>query len=133
MRQLTRKACVWAFSALFGCISLLGSGWHCFVGHQFHASADWHAVCEAQDHDLAGSHDHDEANHESHGPIASAVHDHDCPLCQFFAQAQWTLDLGSAETGLAVSDATSPAEQAARLVRIASYRSRAPPAGSHIS
>jgi hypothetical protein len=131
MRQLTRTASVWAFSALFGCISLFGSGWHCFVGHAFHGPAAGHADCaeHEHDHDCASTHEH--ATDEQHSG-AVAVHDHDCPLCQFFAQAQWNLTLESVETGAAVSDAASHAGQSGRAVRIASYRSRAPP-GSPLS
>jgi hypothetical protein len=134
-----RNASVWAFSGLFSCISLLGPGWHCFFGHPFHGSSESHAFCGAHDvfddHDQAAdcaTHDHD-AVHPGHAPAATAVHDHDCPICKFFAQAQWALDWRPAEFEFAVSDAASHLEPSARAVRIAFYRSRAPPANARIS
>jgi hypothetical protein len=121
MRQTLRKASVWAFSALFGCISLLGSGWHCLVGHEFHGAA----ACPGHEH-AGGAHDYDAD--DGHAP--AATHSDDCPICKFFAQAQWAGEFEPCEFERAVCGAPCPAEQAVFVACIGLYHSRAPPTGS---
>jgi hypothetical protein len=137
MRQTAKKASVWAFSALFGCISLLGSGWHCFLGHAFHPAACHHATdrhaghAEHADHEHPG-HDHAVAcaghEHAAGEDSPSVASVHDCPLCKFFAQAQWAAAIQSVEIERAVCGAPASAEQAVRLACLGLYHSRAPPA-----
>lgn len=124
MRQIVRKASVWAFSALFGCISLFGPGWHSLVGHEFHGSGG----CHEHEHACGVPHDHDEHGAgDEHGPAAADRHD--CPICKFFAQAQWAADFQSAEFGCAACGAPFHAEQAVHVACIGLYHSRAPPLG----
>jgi hypothetical protein len=115
MRRLVQNASVWALLALFGCISLFGPGWHFFVGHEFHASHGRHASCDGV---------------SERSP--AAVHDDGCPLCRFFAQAQWALEPGSAELEPTVSGSTAVVERSFWVERISSYHSRAPPSDSPI-
>lgn len=138
MRQPLEKACVWAVLALFGCISLFGSGWHHFVGHAYHGAA-CHTAHQHNDH-------HGVCHH--HGPtgVAHAAHatldnrsgqqdgwssgaDHDCPLCKFFAQAQWVADELPGELTVAIGQLARPTEPTLSLDAVGLYRSRAPPLG----
>jgi hypothetical protein len=106
--------------ALFGCISLFGQGWHSFLGHEFHGTA---GCCHAHDHDDGAPHDHgDDAEHA--GAIAAG---HDCPICDFFAQAHWAVDHPPARFECAACGVPLAAERAAYLACVGLYRPRAPP------
>jgi hypothetical protein len=124
MRRLARNASVWALAGLFGCISLFGQGWHCFVGHHAPVGCHEHAVC-------AAGHEHESPA----GPCAASLaapHDN-CPICNFFAQAQWALDFEPASFELGLFDAAHVAEVNFGAVRIQPYHSRAPPLAARIS
>lgn len=136
MRPSSRKAFVWAFSALFGCISLFGQGLHYFVGHAHepgHAHFASHAHPSEHCHhghehacELAG--DHCEADDDGPACIAGSAHDHDCAICEFFAQSQLNFDfvLEIADE-LASFSAALPTQR--RLVAfVGFYNTRAPPA-----
>ncbi|MEX0676842.1 MAG: DUF2946 family protein [Pirellulales bacterium] len=122
-----KNASVWAFSALFGCISLFGPGWHCFVGHQFHASRTWLGECGHHDHALVGDAGHSDDDGQQGARWANAHQDDDCPICKFFAQAQWAFAIRPAEFEIAASEFISPAEQAFWVACVGLYHSRAPP------
>jgi hypothetical protein len=146
MRQPVRHATAWAFSALFACISLLGPGWHCWLGHAFHGSAccpdpreGRHAAssCDADAHDAhaghrhahhagaAGQHDPDACGGDSHSGRLSAPHD--CPLCSFFAQAQWA-EAPALPDGAYLAVSARPGHADSGWIEtLRSYRSRAPP------
>lgn len=126
MQRIVRTTSV-CCAALFGCISLFGPGWHHFVGHQFHASSHCHASCD--DHAEA-SHEHGATSH--HGATVAAFDNHDCPLCRFFAQAQWAVELGSAEREWTLIGSTVIVPRSFWIEPLGSYRSRAPPAGAPI-
>jgi hypothetical protein len=121
MRRLAKNASVWALAGLFGCISLFGQGWHCFVGH--HGPA----VCCQHEHSVecAAGHEHD-APASSRGAALVAGHD-DCAICNFFAQAQWVVDFEPARFELSSFDAAHVTEINFGAARIDSYHSRAPP------
>lgn len=151
MQPVVRNASVWAFSALFVCISLFGPGWHRFAGHHFHgASAHCSHDCDAHDgpesnaehcaaadqftcHDpfdhAAFDHDADEHNHGllSLATITATTSDHDCPICSFFGQAQWVAAFELAEFACGVFEVSSEAQQAPFLAWLGIYRTRAPP------
>ena len=134
MQSFVRQASVWAFSALFGCISLFGQGLHAFVGHSFHAHASVHAA-SIHEHlgDLCHSHapcaqptDHsDESSTVSSGGASEC--DHDCPICSFFSQAQITLHSVPAGCVLPVSHYVSRVAENSDTEFVGFYRSRAPP------
>jgi hypothetical protein len=132
MRKTLQKASVWAFSALFGCISLLGTGWHCYLGHAFHGPACHPATaCHEHAHEHACSDEH-ETPADDHGqpsgergPALTAVHD--CPLCQFFAQAQCGAEFSPAQSECAACGVPVLAEQAGFVACLGLYQSRAPP------
>ena len=141
MQPVVRNASVWAFSALFGCISLFGPGWHRFAGHHFHgASAHCSHDCDAHsgpesttEHCAAADHFtcHDADDHD-HGPLSLATitataSDHDCPICSFFGQAQWVAAFELAEFACGVFEVSSEAQQAPFLAWLGIYRTRAPP------
>jgi len=139
MQPVVRNASVWAFSALFGCISLFGPGWHRFAGHHFHGACahdshdcDVHGVTHsAADHSTC--HDaFDHADDHGHGPVSVAKiavtsTDHDCPICSFFGQAQWVAAFELAEFACGVFEVSTKAEQAPFLAWLDIYRTRAPP------
>lgn len=134
MRQTWRNAGIWAFAGLFGCISLLGPGWHCVWGHHFHGPAACHdhdheQPADHHGHEHAGCHEHEaQSGLTVRGPIIRGLADeHDCPLCRFFAQAQWTLDCESPAIAPATIETFCPAERSAATVRVGLYQSRAPP------
>jgi hypothetical protein len=135
MRQSVRILSVWAFTACFAGISLLGSGWHCVFGHHFHGAGQ--AACSHAAHSHAHSpiKRHAEDRHSAADPasrgislVAKASTDaHDCPLCQFFGSAQWAQVFRPVELVLAAGESVSAAKQTLCLTRIGRYRSRAPP------
>lgn len=141
MQSFVRKTSVWAFSALFGCISLLGQGWHCFVGHAFHPCAHDHAAASTCDghHGAAQSScqhpcgpeqpaQRDSGQHEGHnGSIDLAAHD--CPLCQFFAQAQWASSIGPCQLVLFSCELPVASEPLFGPPARGVYQSRGPPCG----
>lgn len=145
MQPVVRKTSVWAFSALFGCISLLGQGWHCFVGHAFHPCAHDHARASAcHDHGGAeGSCQHacrSPLGESFGGPQSNRSHDeghhgaidlaaHDCPLCQFFAQAQWASSLGPCLLVLFSCEVPVAGEPLVGPPAHGVYDSRGPPCG----
>ncbi len=138
MRQPLQKATVWAFSALFGCISLFGTGWHHFVGHAYHGGScqvahqahgdrgtcHHHGLSDAS-HKARASHKTDSGHHDG---WTLAV-DHDCPLCKFFAQAQWVAGELPAELTYPAGQRARPAAPTFTLDAVGLYRSRAPPIG----
>jgi hypothetical protein len=121
MRRLAKNASVWALAGLFGCISLFGQGWHCFVGH--HGPA----VCCQHEHlvECAADHEH-ELPTGSRGAAVAAGHD-DCALCDFFAQAQWVVDFEPAGFEPVSFENARAAAINFGAPRIDSYHSRAPP------
>jgi hypothetical protein len=146
MQPVVRNVSVWAFSALFGCISLFGPGWHRFAGHHFHgASALCSHGCDAHsgpesttEHCAAADHftchdadDHAGDNHEGAWPAAGAIEatasDRDCPICSFFGQAQWVAAFELAEFASGVFEVSTEAQQAPFLAWLGIYRTRAPP------
>jgi hypothetical protein len=129
MQRHAHNASVWAFSALFGCISLFGPGWHYFVGHAFHASpVCHHGHCDDHAHAAADSdHTHE---HESEECLAALDHEHDCPICSFFAQAQWASLAFPVELELAFRGSTAVTQRSCFVEPIGVYRSRAPPSDS---
>jgi hypothetical protein len=142
MQPVVRNVSVWAFSALFGCISLFGPGWHRFAGHHFHGicahgshACDVHGVNHsAADHSTC--HDaFDHADDHDHGPVSvakivAASTDHDCPICSFFGQAQWVAAFELAEFECGVFEVSREAQQAPFLAWLGIYRTRAPPVES---
>jgi hypothetical protein len=142
MRQSVRILSVWAFTACFAGISLLGSGWHCIFGHHFHGACASQSACSHAAHGHSHSpikrhaKDSDAAEHSSRGLSLAAkvsTDTHDCPLCQFFGSAQWAQVFRQVELVLAAGESISAAEQTLCLTRIGSYRSRAPPSESTLS
>jgi hypothetical protein len=143
MQPVVRNASVWAFSALFGCISLFGPGWHRFAGHHFHgACAHGSHDCDARSGtDSAAEHcaaaDHSSDNHENTGPAAGAsgatASDHDCPICSFFGQAQWVAVIELPEFASGVFEVSTEAQPAPFLAWLGIYRTRAPPIESATS
>lgn len=146
MQPVVRNASVWAFSALFGCISLFGPGWHRFAGHHFHGTGahcshdcdahsdpDSTAVCGSATADFTchDAFDHAGDNHEVAGPAAGTIKatasDHDCPICSFFGQAQWVAAFELAEFACGVFEVSTEAQQAPFLAWLGIYRTRAPP------
>jgi hypothetical protein len=145
MRQTWRNAGIWAFAGLFGCISLLGPGWHCVWGHHFHGPAACHdhehsADQQDPDHQDRGHQDrgHQDRGHEHAGChahedeggllVRSVAGEHDCPLCRFFAQAQWTFECDPPDSAPSTIENLCPAGRSASTVRVGLYQSRAPPA-----
>ncbi|MEX2114577.1 MAG: hypothetical protein WD845_15390 [Pirellulales bacterium] len=136
-----------AFAAFFACISFLGQGLHALVDHPLHegaaACAHGHAECgHANRSDCC----HSDGNSlervaqqpadEYHGPAiaADASHDpHHCPICGFFAQAQWAVDFQPQWLSTSFSPVAPHAERSLRLVGAGVYQSRAPPLGAAIS
>jgi hypothetical protein len=144
MRQLVRTTSVWAFAALFGCISLLGPGWHGVFGHHFHGPATCgHGTCHAHPHPAARA---KSATQVAASDCAAASDapaersfsalpdpDHDCPLCQFFGTAQWAETFPTAELAQLPRALASPAKQTVRLTFVSLYQPRGPPlATAHI-
>lgn len=150
MRRFVQKATVWGLAGLFGCISLFGSGWHALVPHSHagceHASLPRQASAKLStclEHAHCAGHDPISARRQartqhsapsktrSTGPtFAPITHDHDCAICGFFAQAQWTapVDLPLEQSGITrILSLKTPSFRAEIL---GSYRSRAPPAGA---
>jgi len=152
MQPVVRNASVWAFSALFSCISLFGPGWHRFAGHHFHGACvheshecDAHSGPESSaEHCAAADHftrndafDHDAFNHDDDdhedtlpatGAIKATASDHDCPICSFFGQAQWVAAFELTEFACGVFEISTEAQQAPFLAWLGIYRTRAPPA-----
>jgi hypothetical protein len=137
MQPVVRNASVWAFSAIFGCISLFGPGWHRFAGHHVHGAGahcshdcDAHSGADSTAEHCAAA-DHATESHESAGPAAGAIKatasDHDCPICSFFGQAQWVAAFELAEFACGVFEVSTEAEQAPFLAWLGIYRTRAPP------
>jgi hypothetical protein len=119
MQPALKKASVWAFSGLFGCISLFGSGWHSFVEHAHH-SHDHGSSAPADEHEEA--------------PFAwgafvngSSETDHDCPICSFFSQAQWAVHFEPLDFAFAACELSAPVPQAPPIAWAGIYQSRAPP------
>jgi hypothetical protein len=138
MRQLVRTTSVWAFAALFGCISLLGPGWHCVFGHHFHGpAACGHGTCHAHPHPAARAESatqavasdcaaaSDAAAERSFSALPDA--DHDCPLCQFFGAAQWAEAIPPPELAQLPRALATPPTNAVRLTFVSLYQSRGPP------
>ncbi|REK18174.1 MAG: hypothetical protein DWQ37_04600 [Planctomycetota bacterium] len=132
MRRLAREAGIWAFAALFGSISALGPGWHCVIGHSFHVPAACHVdhadtCCADHGHEPASEHESDKHTADE-GPGAQVkLAEHDCPLCQYFAQVQWPVAF---EPPLALDACVKfsfRAERAESSAHVELYRSRAPP------
>jgi len=131
MQPVVRKASVWAFSALFGCVSLLGQGWHCFVGHAFHA-CDTHGHAHAHSlaaacHDHEGDHSDCHAHESTEGESPRLAARHDCPLCSFFAQAQWSADAAPDELVQLSCELPRAGELSFAAPHAAVYQSRGPP------
>lgn len=133
MSRLVTKRITLAVLALFSSLSLLGPGWHCAfdgcvaehadscVGHG-HGHAHAHqakADCLAEDRGGA-----EDAHHFV--PKASR-HDHHCPICNFFAQAQWTSAGEPVEADAPCITISFRNPPVTLLVTAGSYRSRAPP------
>jgi hypothetical protein len=142
MQPVVRKTSAWAFSALFGCVSLLGQGWHCFVGHAFHPCAHDHAPhAHAACHDSRAAH----GGHEHGGnplgcdsaasdrPDAESIEQaaHDCPLCQFFAQAQWASHVPRCGSARLTGDLPGEGKPIIGAPQRGVYGCRGPPAGPH--
>jgi hypothetical protein len=139
MQPFVRNAGIWAFSGLFGCISLLGPGWHALFGHVHHGHHELHPASHCHE-DGAGCHPHrdDDRQHAcTHGSsdgaaaIAAASFsdaDHECAICSFFSQAQWVAVFESASRACAVCELLVLAEPAPRVLASRIYQSRAPPA-----
>jgi hypothetical protein len=135
-----------AFAAFFGCISFLGQGLHSLVEHPLHegeVSACAHAGC-GNAHRKPGCHDEQaggpisaDAQAATHGGLTVAAdrsHDpHHCPICCFFAQAQWDVDFQPTVLTTAISPVAPLAERSVPLARVGVYRSRAPPTGAALS
>ena len=140
MQPVVRNASIWAFSALFGCISLFGPGWHRFAGHHFHGACA-HCSHDGDAHEGAESSEccsaasdftcHDDGDHGHRLPsvaaTAATASDHDCPICSFFGQAQWVAVFELTEFACGVFEVSSEAQQAPFLAWLGIYRTRAPP------
>ena len=137
MRTSFRRLFLAGFTAFFGCISLVGQGLHALVEHDFHGpAAHHHGACHAADDHVA------DLDAESHCAIkhvadrdslalsAGESHDDDCPICNFFAQAQQDLVYRADGLVFTWSPIAAAAEQAQFVACVGLYRSRAPPADS---
>jgi hypothetical protein len=141
MDILVRRTTIWAFAAFFGCISLLGPGWHCVFGHHFHgAHSCAHSIAEAaaigrrsgccvSEHSASqATHTTDAANPTGEPAITHLANPgHHCPLCQFFGTAQWSPSLAPTELVLIAAELLIPAASARDREAPRLYLSRAPP------
>ncbi len=148
MLRITPRLFCPAFAAFFGCISFLGQGLHVLVEHPLHEGtastcAHGHSECgrvHRSDccHSGVGSRERaaEEPAEEFQGLAIAAdtAHDpHHCPICGFFAQAQWAVDFQPQWLTTVLSPVAPQADRSPRLVRVGVYQSRAPPFGAAIS
>jgi hypothetical protein len=123
-----------AFAAIVYTIAALpGEGLH-LLGHIGHAHSRPTETDHSHAHNDCDHHSHqhcgDSSEHEAESPALriQSVHEHDCPICQFFAQGQIQLPAASAPNFVeAVPERVVrvPAEYGAPDVRL--HGSRAPP------
>lgn len=120
MHRFLRLALIWAFSAYFGCLSLLGQGWHCVL------TADAH--CFAAHAPQAGAgHEHSDRECPDLQASSATAHDDDCPLCRFYSLAQSTADELPFDGRMFVSRSPSPAAPWTAVAFLGAYQSRGPP------
>jgi hypothetical protein len=142
------------FAAFFGCISLLGQGLHVLVEHPLHEGQAVSCACSAglsrcadrgHTHRGCGQGNAQTASstpapvsgaseNTSSALAADTKHDpHQCPICGFFAQAQWAV---YDQPELCAGAVAPLAQQVARLwpvTAVGVYQSRAPPFGAALS
>jgi len=139
MNILVQRTTIWAFAAFFGCVSLLGPGWHCVFGQHFHGSdscahaesvtADCRHHCCATQPGTSDSKSHTGSADRSDGPAVQALANppHHCPLCQFFGTAQWSPADAPPQLVLVATELLLPAAPARDREAPRLYLSRAPP------
>jgi hypothetical protein len=141
------------FVAFFGCISLLGQGLHVLVEHPPHAGGSvpcactaafpscadrghTHRVCghgHAEPEAMAGATSTEVAESTGLKLIADTSHDpHECPICGFFAQAQWAVDFQPERVAVAIEPAAEPIACSWPASAVGVYQSRGPPSGAAI-
>jgi hypothetical protein len=148
MRPSLRTASIWAFSALFGCVSLFGQGWHSLVGeyHGAHIHAVHGSCCapahSAREHvcheqfcqkhsETVAPHDDVDGEFSKHAS-APTVHEaggdeHYCPICSFFGQAQCNGVFQPVDLIQVSCELTPVAGPAVAPARVGIYQSRGPP------
>ena len=135
MRFSLRNASIWAFLALFSSLSLLGPGLHSLVGDHWHGPVHAHAAC-AHDHDSKHCHATNcqahTTGHDGDSVAEASACDHDCPICEFFALAQWSFDFQPAQFEFAAREFVSLTGPNLLPASIGCYQSRAPPATAAI-
>jgi hypothetical protein len=139
MNILVQRTTIWAIAAFFGCVSLLGPGWHCVFGHHFHgsescahvdsAAADCRSHCCATPPLTIDSTPQTDSADRGDGPAVQALAHpaHHCPLCQFFGTAQWSQADAPSELVLVATELLTPAAPTREREAPRLYLSRAPP------
>lgn len=141
MSILVQRTTIWAIAAFFGCVSLLGPGWHCVFGHHFHGSelcahgpADTStdrclASCCAPERIAAETAPAADSTRTLSVPAISALATpgHHCPLCQFFGTAQWSPSFAPTELVLVATELPTPVALSCDREAPRLYLSRAPP------
>ena len=124
MRPALRTASIWAFSGLFGCVSLFGQGWHSLVG-EYHGASAWLPIPPLGR--LIHLHEQAAALVHPSRVIGVALMTYDLPE----AAAREAVRRAAAETGLPVTDpvrfGAAPLVEAIRAAA-ASRRAARPPA-----
>jgi hypothetical protein len=152
LRSASRLFCP-VFAAFFGCISLLGQGLHVLVEHPPHAGGSAPCACAAAFSSCADrGHTHRGCGHGQAEPaavagapsaevaestglklIAETSHDpHECPICGFFAQAQWAVDFQPERVAVAIEPVAEPIACSRPASTVGVYQSRGPPSGAAI-
>jgi hypothetical protein len=116
MRPILRTSSIWALSALFGCISLLGQGLHLVAGHahpQRQSAAFIASLGNASCGQLSALDDESD--------------EHDCAICEFLAQAQWNVGFELPSDATFNCQAILPLPHSPLLAFVGVFNGRAPP------
>ncbi len=136
MRHCARSysAYRYGFASLIGFYAILWTGgtvWHGLTcGHHHHS----HAIsCEVTEHNATPSdhccHDHHADSRSSDTPAAPPHDEENCPICQWFSQAQSTPEMAMSKSDeQLIGFTTSFSAESPCTIIVGFYQSRAPPA-----